>query len=423
MTSLQALNFAPHSRAVTAPPSAVFTSPVIIEATPHTQQLEVEIDQLSGQLAQTFEELNLIHELACNLDAVGDRMTRCRSTLDKLAICLPVPTVAIVWAMETDGSSAEAASSVVEVVQSGEPMEERLLCRIAEELGDEDAVVVNYSLRSAPHLDRAISVRLESGMRRGSRLLAIGAPNASELGTVEVQLLQSVASILRAHLAIDQQFAEMGSMFAGTVLSLVSAVDAKDPYTCGHSNRVSQLAELLAGDLGYDAEAVGAVRMAGLLHDIGKIGVPDAILGKPGRLTTEEFDQMKKHPELGYGILRGIRQFERILPGVRHHHEAWDGSGYPDGLAGEEIPHMARILAVADAFDAMSSDRPYRAGMPLDTVMEIFRKGRGQQWDANVVDCLLSDRARMEQFIQQRDSLGTQIPSFDLWSGHRMSSK
>lgn len=421
MTSLPALNFAPQPRAATVPQNVVFTSPVIIESTPHIQQLEIEIDQLSGQLAQTFEELNLIHDLACNLDAVGDRIAHCRNTLDKLAVCLPVPTVAIVWEDE-DRGLATSSSAAAAVVQSGEPVDAQLLRGIAAELGDGDAVVANYSLRSAPDLDRAISVRLESGMQNGSRLIAIGSPGGAELGTVEVQLMQSVASILRAHLAIDQQFAEMRSMFAGTVLSLVSAVDAKDPYTCGHSNRVSLLAELLAGDLGYDAEGVETVRMAGLLHDIGKIGVPDAILGKPGRLTEEEFDQMKKHPELGYGILRGVRQFERILPGVRYHHESWDGTGYPEGLAGEDIPQMARILAVADAFDAMSSDRPYRAGMPLDGVIAIFRKGRGQQWDAEIVDWLLSDRARMEQFIQQRDSLGTQLPSFDLWSGHRIGS-
>ncbi|WP_164101737.1 HD-GYP domain-containing protein [Candidatus Laterigemmans baculatus] len=418
MTSLQALNFASHAHAGAVSPDLIFAQPAVYEAAPLIQQMEAEIDQLSGQLAQTFEELNLIHNLACNLDSVGDRNTLCRDTLRKLAVCLPVETVAIVWLEQNS-----RVGSAVDVVQAGEPMDGALLRRIAEELGSEEAVVANYALRSAPEIDRAISVRLEGGLRSSSRMLAIGSPSGAELGTIEVQLMQSVASILQAHLAIDDQFAEMRSMFAGTVLSLVSAVDAKDPYTCGHSNRVSQLAEMLADDLGYDTHARETVRMAGLLHDIGKIGVPDAILGKPGRLTDEEFDQMKKHPVLGYGILHGIRQFEPILPGVRHHHESWDGRGYPDGLAGEEIPHMARILAVADAFDAMSSDRPYRTGMPLARVEKIFREGRGQQWDAEVVDCLLNDRERMEQFIQQRDSLGTQLPSFDLWSGHRIGSK
>jgi HD-GYP domain-containing protein (c-di-GMP phosphodiesterase class II) len=126
--------------------------------------------------------------------------------------------------------------------------------------------------------------------------------------------------------------------------------------------------------------------MAGLVHDIGKIGIADSVLRKPGRLTEAEFEHIKLHPELGYKILKDIKQLSDVLPVVLHHHEQWDGRGYPHGLAGEQIPFLARICAVADAYDAMSSDRPYRKGMPEEKVVRIFKEGAGSQWDADVVN-------------------------------------
>jgi len=142
------------------------------------------------------------------------------------------------------------------------------------------------------------------------------------------------------------------------------------------------------------------LQLAGILHDIGKIGIDDSVLKKPGALTDEEFDQIKRHPVLGYEILKGIRPFRHILPAVRHHHESWDGRGYPDGLSGDNIPRAAQILAVADSFDAMVSDRPYRRGMPLDKVRKIFREGRGKQWASDVVDALLSNEELMIRFAE-----------------------
>jgi HD-GYP domain-containing protein (c-di-GMP phosphodiesterase class II) len=132
--------------------------------------------------------------------------------------------------------------------------------------------------------------------------------------------------------------------------------------------------------------------MAGLLHDIGKIGVDDAVLRKPGKLTTEEFAQIKQHPELGYRILADIKQLADVLPAVLHHHEQWDGSGYPLQLGGEQIPLIARIVAVADAYDAMSADRPYRGGMPLEKVEQLFREGAARQWDADVISAYFAAR-------------------------------
>lgn len=141
--------------------------------------------------------------------------------------------------------------------------------------------------------------------------------------------------------------------------------------------------------------------VAGLLHDVGKIGIEDDVLKKSGPLTQEEFRKIQSHVEIGVTILRDLKKLHHILPGVRHHHESYDGHGYPQGLAGEEIPYEARILAVADSFDAMSSNRPYRRRLSLMQIDEIFRNGRGQQWDPAVVDALFACRSDLEAIRQK----------------------
>ncbi len=166
-----------------------------------------------------------------------------------------------------------------------------------------------------------------------------------------------------------------------TIQALAAAVDAKDPYTQGHSERVAQYAAELAEFLGESPEEVERVRKAGTLHDVGKIGVPDAILAKPGRLTEDEQRVMMTHPVLGELIVRKVPQLEDLVAGVRSHHERWDGKGYPDGLVGEAIPKVARYLAVADTYDAMTSDRPYRKGMDVNFALNEIEMNAGSQFD------------------------------------------
>jgi diguanylate cyclase (GGDEF)-like protein/putative nucleotidyltransferase with HDIG domain len=170
---------------------------------------------------------------------------------------------------------------------------------------------------------------------------------------------------------------------------LVTAVDNKDRYTRRHSEDVTDFALSIADEMGLDDEIKRILRTGGLLHDVGKIGVPDEILHKPSRLTEEEYDIMKQHPTLGALIVRGVAGMEDIVDAVQHHHEHWDGTGYPDALAGEDIPFVARLLAVADAMSAMTTDRPYRRGMPIETALSQIRKGRGTQFDPELADAFL----------------------------------
>jgi putative nucleotidyltransferase with HDIG domain len=190
-------------------------------------------------------------------------------------------------------------------------------------------------------------------------------------------------------------------LLVGLTRSLTTAIDAKDSYTFGHSERVARIAVELARELGLDANEQGDIYLAGLLHDVGKIGVRDEVLGKPGKLTPEEQRHIQQHVHIGFAILSDLKQIRNLLPGILYHHERYDGAGYPDGLAGEKIPLLARILAVADSYDAMTTSRPYRPAMPWAKVQEIFAQGVGRQWDERIINAFHRCRHKIEA-IKQR---------------------
>ena len=174
-----------------------------------------------------------------------------------------------------------------------------------------------------------------------------------------------------------------------SIQTLRYTVEAKDPYTRGHSDRVSEYSVLIGKYLGLSDEDLRILRIGGLFHDIGKIGVPDSILLKPGKLTDDEYSEIKNHPSIGVHILSNATLFKDILPIVKHHHERFDGFGYPGKLKGEDIPYFARIAALADTFDAMTSKRSYRDSLPLDIVKAEINKNKGTQFDPKLADVFL----------------------------------
>jgi HD-GYP domain-containing protein (c-di-GMP phosphodiesterase class II) len=171
---------------------------------------------------------------------------------------------------------------------------------------------------------------------------------------------------------------------------LVLAVDTKDRYTKRHSDDVARYAVFLAERLELEPEFIRTIHTAGLLHDVGKIGVPDSILRKPGKLTSDEFDVVKQHVALGDMIVRDLADIDMVRAGIRHHHERWDGDGYLDRLAGEAIPLIARIVCCTDAFSAMTSNRPYRRAMSTTDALAELRRCAGTQFDPKVVDALVA---------------------------------
>lgn len=173
------------------------------------------------------------------------------------------------------------------------------------------------------------------------------------------------------------------------VKALSKSIDAKDEYTNGHSNRVAKYSVMIAEHMGYDEDQLRQMEYSALLHDVGKIGVPNAIINKPGKLTDEEYDIIKKHPSIGDNILKDIMEIPQIRIGARWHHERVDGKGYPDRLKGNDIPEIARIIAMADAYDAMTSNRSYRKYLPQDVVRAEIEKNRGLQFDEQIADIML----------------------------------
>lgn len=188
---------------------------------------------------------------------------------------------------------------------------------------------------------------------------------------------------------LETAYDNLKEAYRGTVEALRLAVDAKDTYTRGHSDRVSFYSVLIGKKLGLSEEEIDTLKDGGLFHDIGKIGIPDSILQKENELTPQEYDDIKNHPSIGVHILAPANICNNILPIVKHHHERYDGKGYPSSLIGEDIPFLARIVAVADAFDAMTSDRSYRPRYSLSYAINELENGSGTQFDTNIVDAFI----------------------------------
>lgn len=189
---------------------------------------------------------------------------------------------------------------------------------------------------------------------------------------------------------ISEQHEKLKRLSGQIVMALSGAIDAKDAYTNGHSTRVAGYSREIARRAGFSKEAQDDIHMMGLLHDVGKIGIPDGIINKTAKLTDEEYDIIKTHPVLGEGILKNITEFPRFVTGARWHHERYDGKGYPDGLAGEDIPVEARIIAVADSYDAMSSRRSYRDVLEQSFIRSELEKGKGTQFDPVFAEIMIN---------------------------------
>ena len=205
------------------------------------------------------------------------------------------------------------------------------------------------------------------------------------LESAQAQLLRYAEDVRLTFQAERARRQQIQQAYLETIRMLAAAVEARDPYTGGHISRVTRLCLTIARRLGWHSEQLSQVEMGAILHDIGKINIDDAILRKPAKLSDEEWAQMRQHPEIGSQILRGISFLEPVVPYVRHHHERFDGTGYPDGLVGENIPIGGRLIAVADAFDAMTSDRPYHPGMPFPPAVAEICRMAGRQFDPVIV--------------------------------------
>ena len=376
-------------------------------------ELQVELDALSAQIDYTYEEISLLHRLTQNL-----HLSRPSEELAELSVRGLYPLIECSGV----GICVENADHSMQFLSQGRlPFDQmgfaRLLARFDQHNWGKPLVKnkLHHTLlgEDFPGLKSLVIVPIGDPQHRRGWIVATNLRGGREFGTVEANLISSIATILGTHVRNIELYDEHDELLVGFVRSLVSTLDAKDPYTRGHSERVALLARRLGQQIGLETSDLEDIYLSGLLHDIGKVGVDDRILAKPGQLTEDEFRQIQQHPMIGYQILCQLRNLAQILPGVRHHHEAFNGKGYPDKLKGEGIPLMARIIAVADSYDAMVSDRPYRKGMPIERLEEIFRRGAGEQWDPRVI----------EAYFQSRDDFRQLCDSYSPSAGNLLRNK
>ena len=337
------------------------------------------VESIGKELSDSYEEINLLYTITGNMNSmdhperfielvcsellqtlpyewigvqlrIGDRLTRIGSEL-VFAGDAPHNISGVVRAVANDIATSP-------IISNGEDA-------IADTLGQ--ATIIEPI-----HSDGNVVGVLVAACKQGEDCSA---------SSVDIKLLSATASQLGIFLENALLYEDLNATFLGTLEALTTSIDAKDKYTCGHSQRVALLTAQLAEAAGLDADQVDRFRIAGLVHDIGKIGVPEKVLLKKGDLTEEEFAAIRKHPEIGARILRDIPQMEDILGGVLHHHEKYDGGGYPHGISGEEIPLVARMISLADTFDAMSSSRTYRNALTRDSVLDEMKRVSGIQFD------------------------------------------
>jgi len=372
------------------------------ESEQECERLRNEVQGLSSQLVAAYEEISLVRSLTHDLRLSDGEHEFGRRLLDGLSDLIEAEGLALL--LNTPASEQVASSpqqdGVLLLTTGACGVNAAGFQQLVSQLGlgtCSEPCVVNAGTTTRsdwpePSVRQLVVVALAERDRHFGWLAAINHCKDGEFGTVEANLLRSVAELAGVHCGNLDLYRQQEELFTGVVKAMSSAIDAKDPYTRGHSNRVARVAVRLAQELHCDESMLRTVYISGLLHDVGKIGIDDTVLRKPGRLTEAEYAHIKTHADIGYQILRGLRQMQDILPGVRHHHEAWNGKGYPHGLRATEIPLLARILAVADSYDAMASDRPYRDGMDHEQLDAIIRQGSGEQWDAEVVDAFFRAR-------------------------------
>ena len=357
-----------------------------------------EIQGMSQELAETYEELSLLYTFSNSITVNQDPVSFVGEACRELAQVGSLSWIAI--QLIDDDPRLGPLAGAVHVAGRMNAASERLK-RVGRVLLErystvEQPVVIDAvgELGIAGLDELATSVLLVPLRDENGRLLGllIGADklDGTLINSVDMKLCASLGSSLSIFLRNMMLYEDMQAMFLGTLHALTSAIDAKDSYTHGHSERVALLSRQLAEAAGLSEHTCERLYIAGLVHDVGKIGVAESVLCKPGRLTAEEFELIKMHPTIGARILKDIRQMSDLIPGVLYHHERWDGRGYPEGLSGSDIPLFGRLIGLADAFDAMSSDRTYRKAMDLHNVLAEVRRCAGTQFDPDLASLFVT---------------------------------
>ncbi|MBC7803290.1 MAG: HD domain-containing protein [Candidatus Parcubacteria bacterium] len=349
-----------------------------------------DLDKVTEELAECYEELHLVYSLdKHNRNGAGQETHAFQRMLQDTAEHLNVDVVAFV--RPADGVCVHATSLSKEI--------HNLDLVLIEMRGDlfrfvqssRESMVMNeasdprrvYIFTDMPY--RVLACPIQIGRRVDALVVLLNHMHKPPFSNSDLRLGEVLANQLSAMVNQVMMLGNGAKFTSQLAMAMVEAVEAKDPYTRGHSERVHHLSMEIGRALGLGEEELQDLHWGSLLHDVGKIGIPDAILCKPARLTKDEYTFIMVHPERSYEILRHIDQLKNAVPGARHHQEMWDGTGYPHGLAGERIPLHARIMAVADTYDSITSSRAYRAGRPHEVAMAEITRVSGKQLDPSIV--------------------------------------
>ena len=366
------------------------------ELTKIREEKDKELEALSNSLAQSYEELALLHR-------ISDRMTVTQEPEDffhhlcrDLKEVLEVSKLLVLWKGQDTPENTFS-----NVVSSGEPelsiTDTRLLWqRILRQADRPSKVLIDSNVDGPythqwPTLIRNLAgVPIWRGEKIMGALVALNKTNKADFDSLDTKLLMSVANESAVYLDNFRLYKDLQNLLLGVLRALTSSIDAKDPYTCGHSERVALISRWLAKQVALRDIDIHNIYLAGLLHDVGKIGVSESVLRKPGELVQKEFEQICKHPRIGANILGSIKQMNEVTPAVLTHHEHFNGSGYPQGLRGRNIPLSGRIIMLADSFDAMTSDRTYRKALPRPIALAEIRRFSGTQFDPHLAEIFLN---------------------------------
>jgi putative nucleotidyltransferase with HDIG domain len=353
-----------------------------------------ELASLSANLANTYEELGLLYAIS------GSMNVNCLPRDFLRNVCVGILAV----------TNITAAAGVIQPRRPGKDGKEEIVVvgppqlhaeqvrRIMKEhlnplLASGQEAVIDNNFAAAPgdevRITNLLAVPLATEKAPIGVLIAMN-KREGDFDSVDLKLIKSISAQTAVFLEYSWLYADMKDLLMGVLHALTASIDAKDPYTCGHSRRVAAISRRLAEAAGLPPERVQRIYLAGLLHDIGKIGVPESVLRKPGKLTEEEWKLIRGHPSTAAKILSGIGQLDDVVPSILTHHERPDGKGYPCGLSADELPLEGKIIGLADCLDSMTSDRTYRPAMSLKDAVTELRRVSGTQVDKKLVDLLLS---------------------------------
>ncbi len=363
---------------------------------------ETAVSNLAEEMISSYEELNLLYTLLPNLTARVRENEIGEALVEQTAQTLSCRRVSLLVIDEERKNFRVLASRglPVEVRSAVIPIKGSVAERA---MWDDEVLVVNdvnkchelKDLSRGRYCSASFAVVRVPLRARGERLGVLTATeriNGGEFTARDRKLLEGLSAMGTSALLNCRLHAEMNRQMIGTAHALASAVDAKDQYTHDHSSRVSRSCVGMAGQMGIDdPRELRGIELAGLFHDIGKIGIPDAILSKPGRLSAEEFEVIKSHVHIGAGIVSKVKGLERAAEAVLHHHERYDGLGYPAGLVGDAIPLASKMIAVADTFDSLTSDRSYHKCITQEAAIRELQKCSGTQFDPQVLEAFMAE--------------------------------